>query len=83
MFALQGHAALRSWGMQLSGFLSGGRAGGGICPPLPLGYAESVYESFKMVNYACAQKVPDSTKLHLLKGQKTKFTPGKHALRPP
>ena len=26
-----------------------------------------------MVKYACAKKVPDSTKLHLIKGQKTKF----------
>ena len=29
-----------------------------------------------MVNYACAKKVPDSTKLRLLKGQKTNFPRG-------
>ena len=29
-----------------------------------------------MLNYACAKKVPDSTKLHLIKGQKTKFPQG-------
>ena len=29
-----------------------------------------------MVNFACAQKVPNSTKLRLIKGQKTKFLCG-------
>ena len=29
-----------------------------------------------MVNYSCAKKVQDSTKLRLLKGQKTKFPQG-------
>ena len=28
------------------------------------------------MNYACAKKVPDSTKLRLVKGQKTKFPQG-------
>ena len=36
-----------------------------------------------MVNYACAKKVPDSTKLRLLKGQKTKLPRGSMPPDPP
>ena len=36
-----------------------------------------------MVNFACAQKVPDSTKLRLIKGQKTKFLCGSMPPNPP
>jgi len=56
--------------------------GGGICPP-PLGYAEnsillnsSLYKSFNDTingNLCLCEKVPDSTKLCLIKGPKSKL----------
>ena len=61
----------------VQGFFKGGGWRGGICHPLgfglpPLGYAEN---SILHVNQF-KSSVPDSTKLHLIKGSKSKFPGG-------
>ena len=54
----------------------------GALPPPPLGCAENfIYKSFNDTingNLCLCEKVPDSTKLHLIKGPKSKF-PGDSA----